>query len=454
MRNKFPAHWTQSLRHPWVKFLFLLFPLLFHAIIDRDEGMGQTYLLWTLMLLGGLTIQRRACRLILANRHVSGQHGICFLTYRRFARKKIVVAELRRSLPLRLLGASQLRLSVFRTPLWKNGIALRRQDGDLIFRRLISPVPSQIKCQPTFRMLLVTAAVQSNRAAGFFLAIPLIRRITPYIHPWVHRISAHLPAPFRNFLTRLPAPWIIIASIFAAAWSFAFLHRLLETLNAQAFLCPGVAGIRSGFLTRRLRVFFLRHAGGAAVRQSGLMLALHIGSLWIFTGQKQPDLLLPAAREQDALWWLRRIYLSEEKHPLFTPPKHARSRYGRPEFYGLCVCVLGWGWAVYRGYILLQGCCGIICFLLCVRIILLQYTFPRVGIQVNEHCVTVCCCTGFSLWTASVPKHGITNICLRQHIFQRRKALCTVRVIASGVPPLTIKHLLLQDGIRLIRLLR
>ena len=430
MNHEYRPHWTQPLVH--LRFLLILPPLA--ELVRRGYALPAAVLL---LCLWGVQLLPRLC--------VSPDR-VQFRFLLRHDFRDPSVAEIYRPPHLRLLRSAALRLhfSMHTLPA-RRFIALSVQSARLLHRTLCPPMaPLHHPSGPWMRVL--AAAFQPHLAAGWALAIPLFRRAAP------ERLSAFLrmlPPAAADALHRLPAPWVLLTAITGVSWCIAFLRRLEESARPRLYGGAGTLAVQCGLLTRRSRVFFLRRCPGTELRQHFILHFCGIGSIYFYTGQKTPALLLPAVKAAG----FSAPFQQSAPCSIFAPPRSARSRFGRVELCLLAAVLPVCCWAAAQQAFLLQYICMGLGGFLCLRVWAQQCAFPRTRVQLTAEYLLVCRCRGLSVVTTVVPRTTVTAVSVRTHWFQRRAGLCTLRIFVPGLPVLKIKHLRLRDGLRIHRTL-
>ncbi len=429
MNHKYTPHWTQPLIY--LRSLLILPPL---AELAHRGYPGPAVLI--LLCLCGI---QYLPRLWIYRDRVQFR----FLLRHDFHTRPAMV-EVYRPLHLRLLGGVPYRLhfSMHALPL-RQPISLSvRSACDLL--RTICPGMSPLPHPSGIWMRILAAAFQPHLAAGWALAAPLLRRFDPV------RLTAllqTLPPVVTEALSRLPAPWVLMTVTVGAGWCLAFLRRLEESAHPHLYGGMDVLAVQCGLLTQRGRVFFLRRCAGAELRQHFILALCGIGSVFLYTGQKSPVLLLPAAPEKAffSLFCPQKDLVSET----FAPPASARTRFGRVELFLLAAVLPVCCRAAVRQAFLLQYGCMVLGVFLCLRMWAQQCAFPRTMVRLDAEQLTVCRCKGLSVVTTIVPRSAAVAVSIRTHWFQRRAGLCTLRISVPGLPVLPVKHLRLRDGLRI-----
>ncbi len=428
MKHEYRPHWSQPLVH--LRALLILPPLA--ELVRRGYALSAALLLclWGIQYLPRLCVD-------------PGNVRFRFWLHHHFYVSPST-AEVYRPLHLRLLGGIPWRLHFSKHALpMRRAMALSVRSARRLHRTFCPAVtPFPHPSSPWMRVL--AAAFQPHLAAGWVLAVPLLRRAGP------DRLAAFLqslsPAA-AHALARLPAPWVLLTSTVGASWLIAFLRRLEESARPRLYEGADVLAVQCGLLTRRGRVFFLRRCPGAELRQHFILYLCGIASVYLYTGQKAPALLLPAVKSNNFTAHLHRHYFPVSV--IFAPPKTARSRFGRVELFLLAAVLPVCSWTAVRQEFLLQYVCMALGVFFCLRIWAQQCAFPRTMVRLGTEHLLVCRCKGLSVVTTMVPRSAAAAVSIRAHWFQRRSGLCTLRVHVPGLPVLSVKHLRLRDGLRI-----
>lgn len=358
--------------------------------------------------------------------------------------KSIVRVSAERSLIMRIFGAKKIIVFAVRG---KITFYLRKTEP-LPFLPEIRSVP----LKPRFSAVMFGAFTDTRALGGIALLAAFLRRISSifggeYFNNIIIAISdtaETLTDALSILHIAVPKIAAVLAVFVLAAWSLAFVRKLLRLANLRAARHGDLLHVQSGVITLYEHTLVLNSAAAVSVSPLTAVLAkrapIYLRGVMIF----------PSAPSDKALKIIRTLCnIPVDNAPQIKPPKSS--------FFGFCAAPFWWavGFSAaltllylsenFRSAMLLKTVlyCGLIVSLYTVLVCLVYMN--RSGIAVGKSSVSVSSRRSLRLFTNIVPRGTIIENTLSQSIFQKRGGLCNCRLATAERTRLTARHLVKNE---------
>lgn len=357
--------------------------------------------------------------------------------------KSIVRVSAERSLIMRIFGAKKIIVFAVRG---KITFYLRKTEP-LPFLPMIRSVP----LKPRFSAVMFGAFTDTRALGGIALLAALLRRIGSifggeYFNNIISAIS-DTAETLTNALSVLhiavPKIAAVLAVFVLAAWSLAFVRKLLRLANHRAARHGDLLRVQSGVITLYEHTLVLN---SAAVSVSPLSAVLAKRAPIYLRGV----MIFPSAPSDKAPKIIRALCnIPVDNAPQIRPP--------RSSFFGFCAAPFWWAVGLsaalvlvyfsksFRSAMLLKIVlyCALIVSLYTILVCLVY--MKHSGIAVGNSSVKVSQRRALRLFTDTVPRGTIIENTVSQSLFQKRGGLCNCRLATAERTRLTARHLVKNE---------
>ena len=358
--------------------------------------------------------------------------------------KSIVRVSAERSLIMRIFGAKKIIVFAVNG---KISFYLRKTE-QLPFLPMIRSVP----LKPRFSAVMFGAFTDTRALGGIALLAAFLRKISSiyggeYFNNIIKAVS-DTAETLTNALSILhiavPKIAAVLAVFVLAAWSLAFVRKLLRLANLRAARHGDLLRVQSGVITLYEHTLVLNSAAAVSVSPLTAVLAkrapIYLRGVMIF----------PSASSEKAPKIIRALCkIPVDNAPQIMPPKSS--------FFGFCAAPFWWavGFSAaltllylsenFRSAMLLKTVLysGLIVSLYTVLVCLVYMS--RSGIAVGKSTFSVSSRRSLRLFTNIVPRGTIVENTISQSIFQKRGGLCNCRLATAERTRLTARHLVKSE---------
>lgn len=358
--------------------------------------------------------------------------------------KSIVRVSSERPLLLRIFAAKKITVYAVRG---KITLYLRKTE-QLPFLPEIRSVP----LKPRFSAVMFGAFTDTRALGGIALLAAFLRRISSifggeYFDNIISAIS-DTAETLTNALSMLhiavPRIAAVLAVFVLAAWSLAFVRKLLRLANHRAARHGNLLHVQSGVITLYEHTLVLNSAAAVSVSPLSAVLAkrapIYLRGVMIF----------PSAPSDKAPKIIRALCnIPVDNVPQIKPPKSS--------FFGFCAAPFWWAVGLsaalvlvylsksFRRAMLLKTVlyCALIISLYAV-LVCLAY-MKHSGIAAGKSAVSVSSRRSLRLFTSVVPRGTIVENTVSQSLFQKRGGLCNCRLATAERTRFTARHLVKNE---------
>lgn len=360
--------------------------------------------------------------------------------------ENIVRVTVERSLILRIFGAKKVTVCTVRGKI----TFYLRQSEPLTFLPEIRPDPISLK--PRFSEIAFGAFADTRALGGIAFFSAVLRRLSrlfggEYFNGVMNAIS-DTAETLANALSVLhiavPRIAAVLGVFVLAAWTLAFVRKLLRLTNFRSVRSGNLLRVQSGFITLYEHTLVLNSAAPVVVSPPSAILAkrapIYLRGMMIY----------PAASRTRTAELLRTLCsIPDDSAPRLKPPKSS--------FFGFCAVPFWWSVGftamlalVYisdslRSAMLLKTAlyCGLIVSLYAAVVSLV--CMSRSGLTVGKHAVRLSMRRGLRLFEYALPIKAITENTVSQSVFQRPTGLCNIRVVTLERLTITARQLLKRE---------
>lgn len=358
--------------------------------------------------------------------------------------KNIVRVSGERSLIMRIFGAKKIIAFAVRG---KIAFYLRKNEP-LPFIPEIRSLP----LKPRFSAVMFGAFTDTRALGGIALFAAFLRRISAifggeYFDNIISAISdtaETLTSALSVMHIAVPRIAAVLTVFVLAAWSLAFLRKLLRLANLRASRHGNILRVKSGVITLYEHTLVLNSAAPTAVSPLSAVFAKR-APIYL-----RGVMICPSAPSDKAPKIIRALCnIPVENAPMIKPPMSS--------FFGFCAAPFWWavGFSAalalvylsdnFRSAMLLKT---VLYSALIVSLyaVLVCFVYMRhSGIAAGKTSVKVAQRRTLRLFTSAVPRGTIVQNTVSQSVFQKRGGLCTCRLATAERTRLTARHLIKSE---------
>lgn len=384
---------------------------------------------------------------------------------------KLASASLEASFPYRMIGAVRIRLetdagsrrrSDFRATV---SVPKARELLDALQHGDVSVAGStSFHYQPVWLHLLLFSILSSDSLSGVLISSTFLSLTGAFVG---RSLSDEVLATISEFAAgiavNIPPIAVMLSIILLGGWLFSFVRNVLRYLRFHLWRDAKTSNIRieTGFFARRVYQLNLRHIHVLDMRQTLLTKLLRVASVYVSCAgygkaKEERAILVPATGKKNVLSVLRNLL------PEWMPADRKSSENVRPpaaSFLAYTGTALAFSLGIPAAAMLLTHFFSLLYSFILWTAILAEIpalwalalgctNFGSAGVALHSDRLTLRYARGLTLHTVVVPLHKISQLTVRQSLFQRPSKCCDILLyaLAEGTSRHRVRGLTLDQA--------